>query len=152
VQVKFSLGLILITVFFVTALSAVEYTKNPYQAMLYSTVVPGGGQFYNQSYIKSALVAGIQLYLIGYAIYDSNQAKHYSNLMSTSTSDSYYYYRQQRNSYRKDMRSDVWWVGTTLMLSVADAFVDAHLYNFKSEKNKVHLKFEDKQLQLEYGF
>jgi len=65
---------------------------------------------------------------------------------------SYQLYQTKRDQYRDDLRSDYWWIGMTVALSVADAFVDAHLSNYNSEKEKVRLKFEDKLLQLELKF
>ncbi len=135
-----------------SALDAVKYEKNPYRAMLYSTVVPGGGQIYTHGYIKAVVVMGMQGYLINQAISDYNKMDKYHSLMDGSNSSIDLYNHQQRNNYRNDLRSDYWWIGTTMFLSIADAFVDAHLYNFKAEKSKVHLRFEDRILQLEYSF
>jgi len=133
-------------------LHGLENKQNPLRAMLYSTLVPGGGQIYNHAYIKAAVVIGLQAYLVSSAINDNDKAQHYNALMDGTNNSIDQYYRQQRNNYRNDLKSDYWWIGTTMFLSVADAFVDAHLYNFKAEKEKVHLKFGDKKLQLEYRF
>ncbi|HOV17307.1 MAG TPA: DUF5683 domain-containing protein [Candidatus Cloacimonadota bacterium] len=135
-------------------LRAAEEEKQPLRAMIYSAVLPGGGQIYNEAYIKAGAVIGVQAYLIGRAFYLDDKAKHYGNLMDEFAADPYYsqLYQTKRDQYRDDLRSDYWWIGVTVALSVADAFVDAHLSNYNSEKEKVRLKFEDKLLQLELKF
>lgn len=149
-------GLILCAVllFILSDLQAVEYDKNPYRAMLYSAVLPGGGQLYNQAYVKAVVVAGLQGYLVATAVHHNDRKQHYQDLMNNSVigDQDYLIYKQQRDSYRDDLRSDYWWMGTVLVLSVADAFVDAHLYNFDKEKEKIRIKFEDKMLQVSYHF
>ncbi|MFO7660343.1 MAG: DUF5683 domain-containing protein [Candidatus Cloacimonadaceae bacterium] len=136
------------------SLNAVEYDKNPYRAMLYSAALPGGGQIYNQAYVKAAVVAGLQAYLIGTALHHNERKDHYQELMNNSVigEQDYLIFKQQRDGYRDDLRSDYWWMGTVLVLSVADAFVDAHLYNFNQEKDKIKIRFEDKMLQVSYHF
>jgi hypothetical protein len=116
--------------------------KQPLRAMAYSAILPGGGQIYNGSYLKSGIVIGIQTYLIGTAIYHADRKQHFHQQNDLVN----------EKLYRDELRNDYWWMGTTLVLSVADAFVDAHLYNFEQEKQKVHLKFEDKLLKLELKF
>jgi hypothetical protein len=129
-----------------------EKKQNPYKAMLLSAVLPGGGQVYNHAYVKAVVVIGVQAYFVNSAIGNYNKMEHYRSIMNDGSTLENALNRQQRDNYRNDLKSDYWWIGTTLFLSVADAFVDAHLYNFKAEKEKVHLKFNNQQLQLEYKF
>lgn len=150
-RLKILLILVCMTIL-VCSLEAIELGKNPLRAMLYSTLLPGGGQVYNQAYIKSLVVVGLQAYLINSAVYNNDRMEHFKELMDDSGSTEDLYYQSRRNHYKENLRSDYWWIGTVMVLSVADAFVDAHLYNFKAEKNKVHLKFEDKTLLMEYQF
>jgi len=135
-----------------SALEAVEYVKNPYRAMVYSAILPGGGQIYTDSYLKAAIVIGVQAWFISQAVGDHHNMDKYGSQISHSNSETDAYNLQQRNKFRNDLRSDYWWIGTTMFLSIADSFVDAHLYNYKAEKSKVRLRFEDKQLKLEYNF
>ncbi len=153
-RIQIRLILCAVLLFFLNSLQAIEYDKNPYRAMLYSAVLPGGGQLYNQAYVKAAVVAGLQGYLIATAVHHNDRKLHYQDLMNNSVfgEPDYLIYKQQRDSYRDDLRSDYWWMGTVLVLSVADAFVDAHLYNFNKEKEKIRIKFEDKMLQVSYHF
>lgn len=146
--------LFLLLLICISALQAVEYTKQPYRAMFYSAVLPGGGQLYNEAYLKTALVAGLQAYLISLAVSDAGKVSDYKDLMQEYLNDPVLYqqYKTRRDAYKEELRSDYWWIGTVLVLSVADAFVDAHLYNFKQEKQKVLLRFADQSLQLQYRF
>jgi len=43
-------------------------------------------------------------------------------------------------------------MGITLAFSTLDAYIDAHLSNFKEEKEKIHIRFEEETLLLEYNF
>jgi hypothetical protein len=142
--------LILIIILTVSSLFSVQLTKNPYRAMLYSAIVPGGGQLYNHAYLKTFVVVGLQAYLVNSAIYNFDRKEHFRKLMDGSGSSEDLYNQGRRNHYNDNLKSDYWWMGTVLVLSVADAFVDAHLYNYKDERNKVRLKFEDKKLGMEF--
>lgn len=143
-------------VFLLLALSGAlhaEPTVSPSRAALYSTVLPGGGQLYNHAYYKAGLVIGLQGYLLANAIYNDHKADDYKAL-GAEASDTYAaeLYRQSRKEYQQKRNSDIWWMGITMGLSVLDAWVDANLHDFDAQKDKVHLRFEDKKLQLEYRF
>lgn len=148
-----ALALLIIVLLVSTSAFCIDYAKNPTRAMLYSSVIPGGGQIYNASYIKSAAVIGLQGFLVATAINHSDKVKEYKDLMAgTSDPGEYLFYKAQRDSYREELKSDYWWMGTVWVLSIADAFVDAHLYNYKADKKKIMLKFEDKTLQMQIRF
>jgi hypothetical protein len=149
---KVKLCLVLLIALMVFNIGALENPKKPYRAMLFSALVPGGGQFYNEAYIKTAVVIGLQSYIISNAIYDYNKMEYYKDRMDGSGSFADISNRANRDSFKDELRSDYWWIGTVMLLSVADAFVDAHLFNINSERDKVHLRFEDKKLQVEYKF
>jgi hypothetical protein len=61
-------------------------------------------------------------------------------------------YRQQADEFKDKRTSDIWWIGITAALSVLDAYVDAHLADFESQKNKLRLRFEDETLALQFTF
>lgn len=130
-----------------------EQTVSPTRAAIYSAVLPGGGQIYNQAYYKAGVVIGLQGYLLANAFYNDHKADDYKAL-SAQASDTYSaeLYRQSRKEYQQKRNSDIWWMGITMGLSVLDAWVDANLHDFDAQKNKVHLNFEDNKLQLEYRF
>ncbi len=125
--------------------------KSPWGAVLRSAVIPGFGQFYNESYWKVPVVWGF----LGYFIYvwndQNNLYKQYSNLFSGSlTSDkeewneTYYklreFYRDQRNTFAV-------YIGLTYLLQLVDAYVDAQLFDFSVEENK---QFGTMNLSIKY--
>jgi len=137
-------------------------TKSPTKALLRSVAFPGWGQFYNEKYFKSALIFGVET---TYIILAADQwrktdfhKKNFQNALPYSTEqyyqfDLYKYHRDQRNLY-------LWVVTGIVFLSMFDAYVDAHLYNF----DKIQMKdlevslmpadenFKDIKLFLSYKF
>jgi hypothetical protein len=126
---------------------------NPTHAMLYSAFIPGGGQVYNKAYVKAGIVIGVQGYLLGSTLYNDAKVQDYKKKI-TATDDAFLlqHYRDRRDEYREARTSDIWWMGITCVLSMLDAYVDAHLHDFEAEKGKLHLRFEDEHLQLKYHF
>ena len=93
--------------------------KNPRQAFLFS-LVPGGGQFYNQKYVKGSLVMGLETL----AFYSwLKNSKIYKNYDSEEYSLRQNRYLEKRNKY-------AWWVIFLYFYSMIDAMVDAHLSPF----------------------
>lgn len=127
--------------------------REPYRAMLYSAVFPGGGQIYNHAWLKAGLVMGVQGYLIGSAIYHDGKRRDFDELAG-NTQDIYQQqeYEARSKEYRDALNNDIWWIGITAGLSVIDAYVDAHLYDFESQKEKVRLRFGEGALSLQYRF
>jgi len=137
-------------------------TKSPTKALLRSIAFPGWGQFYNEKYFKSALIFGVET---TYIILAADQwrktdfhKKNFQNAVPYSPEqyeefDLYKYHRDQRNLY-------LWVVTGIVFLSMFDAYVDAHLYNF----DKIQMKdlevslmpadenFKDIKLFLSYKF
>lgn len=93
--------------------------KNPQQAFLFS-LVPGGGQFYNQKYIKGSLVMGLETL----ALYSwLENSKIYKNYDSEE-------YSLRKNRYLEKRNKYAWWVIFLYFYSMIDAMVDAHLSPF----------------------
>jgi len=135
-----------------TAVIKAEEPKSPQKAMLYSLFIPGGGQFYNEQYVKSGIVFGVQSYLAGSAIYHHNRRQdHYRRAMETE-GDLQTYHLNKRSDYADKLRNDFWWMGIVSFLSIADALVDAHLSNFESQRQKVYIKFDEQVLMWEFCF
>lgn len=96
--------------------------KNPTGAMLRSLALPGWGQFYNQQYWKAALVVAGEAAIIASAVYYHNLYK------DATTTDAQEFYLDQRNVR-------FWWLGAAILISMLDAYVDAHLYNFDESES-----------------
>lgn len=141
--------IIIIMLLFITLSGLIAETKTPMKAAALSMFIPGGGQFYNESYLKSAIVFSIETTLLGLTLYNHIKAEEaydkYAVTMDESHYNKYldYYYKRQDN---------LWWTGVFIFLSVVDAFVDAHLYDYQARKNDVHFKFEDNSVSLIYRF
>lgn len=123
--------------------------KIPMQAAGLSLILPGGGQIYNQQYLKAGLIASLELAFAGRFVYHYLESEKYyqdyEKSLLQSDLDRYndFYYKRQ---------NDLWWLGITIFLSMIDAYVDAHLFDFEEKKKKIHLKFQDNELSLSYHF
>lgn len=113
--------------------SAVQ-TKSPMGALLRSVAFPGWGQFYNRKYLKSAVVFGAETAFITMAAVDwSRMNEHKRNFQNPDHPDRYgefdlfQFYEDRRNLF-------LWVTGGIVFLSMFDAYVDAHLYDFKTEQ------------------
>ncbi len=127
--------------------------KNPSLAAGLSLVIPGGGQFYNKKYVKMLSVISIDAYLLQMAAYNERKrSEHRTKQLSTEIDFEQEYHKNRKNEYFKRRQSNYWWLGITTFLSMTDAYVDAHLYNFKIKKNEVELRFRDSKLELSYKF
>jgi len=136
----------------IIALNA-QPAKNPTRAAIYSAVIPGGGQFYNHAYVKAGIVIGVQGYLVASAIANDKKVDDYRKLASNTNDVFLQQHYKSRQQEHKEMRtSDFWWMGITVVLSVLDAYVDAHLSDFDANKQKLHLLFEDEQVVIQYRF
>ncbi len=126
---------------------------NPTRAMLYSAFVPGAGQIYNHAYAKAGIVIGLQSWNIGRAIYNDGKAGEFAD-KAADASDPFYqqFYKDRSREYREKRGSDIWWIGITAALSAIDAYVDAHLSDFDSEKERLHLRFEDGRAGFQINF
>lgn len=113
--------LLLISFNLYAQLSEIDSTliKNPRQAF-YLSLIPGGGQFYNQKYIKGSIVMGLETL----ALYSwLENSKIYKNYDSEE-------YPLRQNRYLEKRNKYAWWVIFLYFYSMIDAMVDAHLSPF----------------------
>lgn len=116
-----------------------EMQKSPWGAVLRSAVLPGFGQFYNESYWKIPLIWGVLGYL-GYQWNDRNKLYHdyrdlyNQSLLDTENGNEIYYKR--REDYRDQRDLLAVFIGLTYFLNLLDAYVDAHLFDFTVEETK----------------
>ncbi len=105
---------------------------NPTGALFRSVFVPGWGQFYNRKYIKSAVIAGIEIYLINEAYHYRHKANIHKDHFTSAVIDTAY--RDAEFAlYEKalDKRGNAsWFLAATIFFSMFDAYVDAHLSDF----------------------
>jgi hypothetical protein len=127
-------------------------TKSPWGAVLRSAILPGWGQFYNESYWKIPIVWGILgSFVYGWNYYDDLYVIYrdrYNQSLLTSTGGQTSF-RNNRNIYR-DQR-DLFTIYFVLgyLLNLVDAFVDAHLFDFTVDENPLT---RTPELKIKYNF
>ncbi len=110
--------------------------KSPMGALLRSVAFPGWGQFYNKKYFKSLVVFGAETTFITLAAIEwSRMNTHKKNFQNPDYPDRYWEFEQFE--FYEDRRNLFLWITAGIVfLSMFDAYVDAHLYNFDKEKVK----------------
>ena len=99
--------------------------------------------------MKFGFVCALESGLIGLASYHHWKSEDsYKKFEQTDNADYYYDYIDNYNK----RQSEIFWIGTVVFLSMIDAFVDAHLFDFDEKKEKIRLKFEENKLLLSVGF
>jgi hypothetical protein len=110
--------------------------KSPTGALLRSVAFPGWGQFYNGKYFKSTVVFGTETTFITLAVIEwgrRNEHKRNFEHLPQNHPDKAWEFEQFR--FYEDRRNLFLWITTGIVfLSMFDAYVDAHLYNFDKEK------------------
>lgn len=106
--------------------------KSPWGAVLRSAVVPGWGQFYNESYWKIPVIYGVLGYYTYRWIDNNNEYKRYADLYSESGSSAH---KRGRDFYRDQRDQFVVYGVIAYLLNLADAYVDAHLFDFDVTPN-----------------
>ncbi len=96
--------------------------KSPTGAMLRSMIIPGWGQLYNQKPFKALLIGGSE---IGLGI---NIALQHQWAKRAATENDRAFYLNNRNL-------SVWYLAALILYSMADAYVDAHLFDFDESPN-----------------
>jgi hypothetical protein len=108
--------------------------KSPWGAVLRSAVIPGFGQFYNESYWKIPVIWGTGALLISGWVYNNNLYNDNKDLF-ISTGQSLYQYR--RDFYRNERDNFTIYLVVLYVLNILDAYVDAHLYDFTVEEDYI---------------
>lgn len=113
--------------------------KSPAGAVLRSAILPGWGQFYNESYWKIPVILGLGGYLAWGWFENNSDYLRYSDLYDASISSESpggnLNYKLYRELYRDRRDTYGWFFGLLYLLQIADAFVDAHLFDFHTDDN-----------------
>lgn len=107
-------------------------SKSPWGAVARSAVIPGWGQFYNESYWKIPVVWGTAAWFVYNWVDNNNLYNDYKSLYQSSESE---YYRRLRNFYRDQRDKFTIYLGLLYLLNLVDAYVDAHLFDFNVNEN-----------------
>ena len=126
--------------------------KAPWGAVGRSALLPGWGQFYNESYWKIPIFWGVMGWFV-YLYIDNNKLyKEYQDLYSESLEE---YpngdpdYKQARDFYRDQRDQWALFLGLTYFLNLVDAYVDAHLFDFNVNENSY---YRSPELQMKFYF
>ena len=106
--------------------------KSPWGAVLRSAILPGFGQFYNESYWKIPIVWGIGALLISGWVHNNGLYKENRDLFIQSGND---IYKQRRDFYRDQRDNFTIYLVITYLLNLVDAYVDAHLFDFQVDES-----------------
>lgn len=122
--------------------------KSPSKAVIMSSVLPGLGQFYNESYWKIPIIYGLGAFFVyEYKDYNKKFNDFNSKFEASKTVDNpsgSYYLKSYREYYRDKRDAFLWYGGFLYLLNILDAFVDAHLYNFNvSDEVFIQLKSDN---------
>ncbi|MCL6493875.1 MAG: hypothetical protein K6T54_03740 [Ignavibacterium sp.] len=107
-------------------------SKSPWGAVARSAVIPGWGQFYNESYWKIPVIWGTAVWFVYNWVDNNNLYNDYKSLYQSSESE---YYRRLRNFYRDQRDKFTIYLGLLYLLNLVDAYVDAHLFDFNVNEN-----------------
>lgn len=145
--------LILLISILTLSLFSYETGKNPSKAALYSFFIPGGGQYYNESYWKTAFWGGAEIGFIALTSYHHNKFLEYKDKRANTTDPEEWKKLDSKAGDQLHKRNNgFWWLGSTIILSVMDAYVDAALFDYEEEDKKLNLQFGANYLGIEFKF
>ena len=101
----------------------------PTWVALRSLVIPGWGQAKNGMWWKAILVAGIEGAMFERLYFEDRMVHEYRDKQREYPGQADFYERKEdrHKSHRRDF---IWWTSLFVLLSMGDAFVDAHLQSF----------------------
>jgi len=109
-------------------------SKSPLLAMGLSAILPGAGQFYNQSYWKIPIALGLGVYFASEWIRNNNLVKDYRERYAASFTPSLPFgdgsLLALRDFYKDQRDTFAWYFLILYIANVVDAYVDANLYDF----------------------
>jgi hypothetical protein len=97
-----------------------------------SVAIPGWGQAYNRKWFKTLVFGGTESGFIYGIVNEDRLAQDAARLGGRYPGEASYWGRvsEDHKARKKDY---IWWGAFTLLLSMGDAFVDAHLKGFDAE-------------------
>lgn len=116
-----------------------QMKKSPWRSVLYSAILPGLGQFYNESYWKVPVILTIGGYL-GYVIVKNHNKfldyrDEYAASQTATNPDGDLRLKSYREFYRDQRDQFLLYFAFYYLITLVDSYVDAHLYDFDvSEK------------------
>lgn len=172
---KIVLGIIMITSCFLSDIYGHESVKkdsirniSPRTALIKSAIIPGWGQLYVRKPLKAAIYVSLEAYHI-YRMIEYNSIYQYVketketigigewNKKSEQEKKAAVFdetgYNLKINSWRaREKRNKyAWWCAGIYFIGMLDAYVDAHLYNFPSEKIELVMDIQTMRVGLNFS-
>ncbi|HYJ32059.1 MAG TPA: DUF5683 domain-containing protein [Candidatus Binatia bacterium] len=123
-----------------SAAAASKPKTAPWKVMARSAIVPGWGQMYNHQPLKAVLVVGAEGSLVALALHElklQNDAKQRAaDAAVFGDSTAFALADLEAETHRNRKISWIWWTLAAHLISMADAYVDAHLSTFDSDFGK----------------
>lgn len=114
------MGILLISFLFAPTFSFAKEGKDERIATALSILIPGGGQVYNEQYVKGAIIALAEGGTI-YMIYKNNK------YLQTEQSE------EKRLLTENNRNSLIWLLGAEIVYSSIDAFISARMYDMNKK-------------------
>lgn len=119
--------------------------KSPWGAVLRSALLPGLGQFYNESYWKIPVILGTLYYLGDVWIrnnddYKSYQSQYLTSLETSTVGDASL--KRKRDFYHDQRDEFAIFIGLAYFLNLVDAYVDAQLFDFDVSENRMYQSYQ----------
>jgi len=106
--------------------------KSPWGAVLRSAVIPGFGQFYNESYYKIPIIWGLGAWFVYGWIQNNDDYVTNKNLFIDSGQN---IYKSKRDFFRDQRNNFTIYFVLLYLLNLVDAYVDAHLFDFNVDED-----------------
>jgi hypothetical protein len=115
-----------------STLATARGLDSPTAVMARSLLVPGWGQAKNGQWVKAIVTAGIEGTLLERVFFEDRLARRYSRIAARYPLDDPGRVPWDRGveRHRAHRRDFIWWTSLFVMLSMGDAFVEAHLKHF----------------------
>ena len=98
-----------------------EISSDPGKAF-WASIIPGGGQIYNKTWTRAAIVIGAEIYYATQFQINRDKYNNYNSGMRLAQGR----YLEKRNKY-------AWWIAFVYIMGMMDAYVEAHLSSFPTE-------------------
>ena len=105
-----------------------DWQPSPAGAAIRSLIFPGWGQIYARQPLKAVIYGGIEQGFM-YGVYHEHKLYQYNKSIGDDGAADFY--RNNRNRMG-------WYLTAALIVSVMDAYVEAHLYNFDVSSDLSH--------------
>jgi len=115
-----------------------KITKSSKKAFYYS-LIPGFGQAYNEKWLKSLIIVGLEI--VSYKSWRNN-IYIYDNYDNKDYPLKKHRYLEKRNKY-------AWWIGIIYVYGMIDSIVDAHLYEFNQLMKEPIIEKKNKEVKNE---